>query len=264
LWEKVSFLLINVGYLTFNLVAFIADSEPEFRGSSFTFGQILSTMLLAAPLLMIVVEIISAIAGEPEVKRRFSTFGGVATALNDEDKTVHPPTETVQDEYYEGPVQESTRHFGFNTCLCTCGPQPEIRIGWAFFLLMLQAWYASITTLLWYSIHSERPTTALQSHLPWLFITLPSAIYFMVILALAAQGSKVANALGFVILAVYSATLWPVSLSKLAGDTKRSLVDDKWPSPVIYVLASSTFVGLYMVFVYAAALYRRLTGREAV
>jgi len=234
-------------------------------------------MLLAVPLLVIVVEIISAAAGDPEVKKRFSALGGIAR--EDEAKTVYS-IQALREEY-EGRGQESNssdlqhQTAGLDpspsasaasyTHWRTCNHQHKIRIGWAFLLLMLQAWYASISSLLWYSISPDRPTAALRSYFPWLFITLPSAMYFMVILAIEARGSKAVNISGFITATVYSVALWPVCLSKLGGGPKRpasvqSLVDDPWPSPIVYVVASAVFFLLYVACVCAIALYRRGLG----
>jgi len=195
------------------------------RGSaganSLSFGQILPVMLLAGPLLAIATEIASAILSYHALQAagpasphgpRFERAEESQLTISDEFEPAKPEHRAEKQEVQEQPVLQvlsigATRSTDWHIC----GRSHKLGLRWAVLLLIVQLSFAVAATLIEYIRQPGLFTSGstLQSFWPWYFVTLPSAMYFMVIFGIEARGSKRISIATFFITGSYSCLLWP-------------------------------------------------------
>ncbi|KAK0617689.1 hypothetical protein B0T14DRAFT_274255 [Immersiella caudata] len=268
LWISVLFLSINF----YEIQQIIPSSAPQQDTdvNIFSFGQILSIMLLAGPLLVIMTETAAAVSGDTSTSDPVKDSSRTPIASDPEPTLAQCPQERPAQQVPG--KQKATIHeidaYLPNAPAATisdgkwpaCGHHHQIGSKWSVALLLFQLGYAYGTFTPFY-IFSDK---TLQQYPPWYFITLPSAVYFMTVVAVDAHSSKPFMIIAFVVLAGYSSGLWPL----LVEDAYRFLpgaesvrvpgVGTRW---LFHFLVGLCLVTLYGLCVCIMALVMRVLRR---
>lgn len=195
-------------------------------------------MLLAAPLLVIVMETISASSHrEPECP---------------------------------SPVRRAAASAAQARWI-TGGDPRRLGIRWAILLIIVQIAFSFTVTILMQLGSYEGPSALLSLFVPWYLITLPSAVYFMIIVGLQWRHSKRILIPSFLVLASYSGVLWPNlvqiyvrNLQWLPFFEKSTRLDKSRNALLLHVVALAILVAAYIFYVMVTALVRKRSLRAGV
>jgi len=214
--------------------------EQEPTSGLFTFGQVLPVMLLAVPFLVITMEAISAIdhhesGDNPSPDRRI--FGSSTTAQAHWEIRAPPPH--------------------------------TIGIRWAILLILWQASFCFVVSMMEYLQADKGPSEALRLLIPWYLITLPSAVYFMALLGFQwRRCHRFIIFLTFLVLAAYSTATWPVSTHAVmlhmswnyflpSHDTAIRGTQDFWKCLLLQIITLAVLLSMYIFGVLVVGLVRK-------
>ncbi|KAK4447244.1 hypothetical protein QBC34DRAFT_496340 [Podospora aff. communis PSN243] len=264
LWISVIFLSLNFSLLRLSGSRF----EQESDDSIFSFGQILSIMLLAGPLLVITTEILSAIGGDNAARSSEATSSQASvTSIPNNGSS---PQSADEHEAKEGQSQIEEIHTPFQSpatpCSSgdwpTCGHHHRLGSRWVVALLLIQLWYISSTTTFTY-LGEGRPVRTIQKYLPWFLITHPSAVYLMTAIGLDARGSKRAMVPALLFLSFYVASMWPFLIDSLRYlSVARGMETHMWDNGLFHFLVMVVIVALYLLCVCVMAGVMKLSRRR--
>jgi hypothetical protein len=243
------------------------EQEPE--DSIFSFGQILSIMLLAGPLLVIISEILSAICGDHTATNLQSTSSPTPIASVTNSPNSQQPAD--QDEAVKQEIRTEEIHASFQDAITAtdttadwpiCGHRHHLGRKWAVALLLMQLWYTFETTGTAY-VAGKSPVTTLVQYPAWFFVTLPSAIYSITTLGLDARGSKRVMIPALFLLFIYSGIFWPFVINEImyvsTGEPLVAMVRNVWKDGLSQFLGMMSIIGVYISCVCMMALVLRFS-----
>lgn len=219
--------------------------EPWSTSGLFSFGQVLPVMLLAAPVFVITMETISA--------------------NND------------RENGYLSPLRQPSTSVTHVVVHWKPGDQlPTAGLRWSMLLLILQVPFAFSVTLYMCLMSNVGPSIWLKFLIPWYCITLPSAVYFMVVLGIERRRFKRILIPIFLFLISYTTSLFWVKFTAGYNWSDHGVSyfyllsknDNSWDGSDLYEIAvlnlaaSGLLVGLYIIYVLVAALSRKIFRRR--
>jgi len=201
----------------------VISGESRLGSGPFTFGQILPIMLLAAPCMVVVMELLSP-ATDDCIEAAYqatptrllppppAAVGGVASGCTTATRSnAIPYDKSFIQEHIQERIQER-----LETCNTSCkdwrscSHQRSLGIRWTVLLLVFQVWYTFATTLYAFLYDWEGPTASLKPYTAWYVVTLPSTVYFMLLFTMEAKGSRKVNIPCFTLMVMYSAGTCPM------------------------------------------------------